>query len=416
MTRGSANNHTLSNGLRLTHRFDGDSTQVAVAVLYAAGARDEKPDKTGLAHLLEHLMFTGSARAPRFDEEMEAAGGLNNAWTSDDFTCYHEVVPAMNVETALWLESDRMTALNFDPQAFEVQRKVVVEEFYQQCINNPYGTLLHAVRSLAYERHPYSCPVIGRTPQEVEALTLDDARDFYNSFYSPTNAVLAIAGNITFGKAKELAEKWFGNIPGRDVPRRDYRKEEPLATNKTEVLPDNVSSILISLNFPMDGYGTEGYYAADLLTDILSSGRSSVFYRKLVDGTQLFDSVDASIHGTEDPGLLSVSAMLRENVDAEEALRKVDEVLFEFASKPVDRSRLERTLTRMESTKVFDNLGLQQRVQDMAVARYHNEPDGVNMEPYRRLTPQRIQEEARRLFVDSKRVAVTIIPNNKKDT
>lgn len=403
---------TLPNGLRLIHHFDGDSTQVAVALLYGVGARDEHPEKTGLAHLLEHLMFTGSVNAPNFDKALQAAGGQNNAWTSNDFTCFHDVVPAMNVETALWLESDRMTGLNLDKEPFEVQRKVVVEEFYQQCINRPYGRTGHLVRSLAFERHPYRWPVIGMTPMQVGELKVDDARDFYTKYYAPNNAVLAISGNITFEKARELTLKWFGDIASSPMAPRSYKLEEPLRADKEGEMTDNVSNTMISLNFPMERYGTEWYYTADLITDILSSGRSSVLYRNLVEGTNLFDAVDASIYGSEDPGLLTVTGVLRSGADEHEAKERLEHELKEFASGQVETEKLERTLTRMESGKVFDNLGQLARVQEMAVACYHGEPAGVNMEPYRDLTPQKIAAEARRLFIDGRHVTAVVRPNN----
>ena len=308
------NRFTLSNGLRVIHNYDPTTAMVAVNVLYNVGSRDEDPSMTGLAHLFEHLMFGGSANIPDFDAEIERAGGMNNAWTSNDFTNFYDVAPARNFETLLWLESDRMLRLAFSEKSLEVQRNVVIEEFKQTHLNRPYGDLFHKLRSLVYRTHPYSIPTIGKEPAHIEKVTRDDVRDFFYSHYAPNNAVLAISGNVTPDQVRRGVERWFDSIPRRDIKPRTYQPEPlPDAPRELEVR-GHVPQTCVVVAYPMPGYGQPGYIECDLITDILASGRSSRFYRRLLLGGDLFTSADASIIGSEEPGMLMLKGHLEDPI------------------------------------------------------------------------------------------------------
>ena len=351
---------TLDNGLRVVHNLDDSTAMVAVNILYNVGSRDESPEMTGLAHLFEHLMFAGSANIPDFDAEMERAGGINNAWTSNDFTNFYDVAPAQNVETLLWLESDRMLGLAFSDKELEVQRRVVIEEFKQTCLNRPYGDLSHKLRSLIYREHPYRYPTIGKEVAHIEKVTEQDVRDFFYRHYAPNNAVLAISGNISLERTKELVQKWFGDIPRRDIPARKYLPEPPVTSPRRLEVTGNVPQAMVVIAFPMPGYGEDGYVECDLITDLLASGKSSRFYRNLVMGTapiasdlaqpasleaqesvssesiagqnstspagkplracDIFADADASIMGSEEPGFLMLKARLTDSSDSTIAL------------------------------------------------------------------------------------------------
>lgn len=403
---------TLGNGLRVVHCEDKATSMVALSVLYDTGARDENPGHTGLAHLMEHLMFAGSVNAPDFDKALQKAGGINNAWTSNDFTCFYEVVPAHNAETLFWLESDRMMGLSFSETSLEIQKKVVVQEFYQQCINRPYGKLNHAVRALAYKRHPYRWPVIGIEPSHIEKTALPDIKSYYENHYSPSNAIIAVVGGISFGKTSNYMEKWFSSIPVRDIKPREL-PEEPLPEEpRQKTVIDAVPNALVSINFPMDKYGTEAYYIADLISDILSSGRSSVFYRELVSGTRLFDSVDASITGSEDPGLFNITALLRAGADVYEAKKHIDNILTRIKQERVAEKDRLRALNRMESARIFENIGPLQKSQNLALACYHDiMPDCLDS-IYRSITPGEIREESCDLFDPDRETTIFYLPKD----
>lgn len=403
----TVNTLTLPNGLRVAHIHDKATSMVALSVLYNTGARDESPRLTGIAHLMEHLMFAGSPNVPDFDEALQRAGGVNNAWTSNDFTCFYEVAPAHNAETLFWIESDRMLDLTFSQQKLEVQRKVVVEEFYQQCLNQPYGDLSHNVRELAYNVHPYRWPVIGLKPEHIMSATLDDIKDYYYSHYSPSNAVMAVVGDISWDTVRSYALKWFGTIPARPVKPRELPEEPTPEEARQRVLTGPVPSTLISMNFLMDSYGTRRYYTADLISDIMSSGRSAILHRDLVKGTDLFDMVDASITGSEHRGLFNITALLRRGVDSNEAIDVIWKELDKFKADEISPLDLQRALNRMESNRVFENLGTKARALNLALAHFHAEHPETSMENYRNITPADIRQEAQELLDPRRAITVT---------
>ncbi len=411
------NRFTLSNGLRVIHNYDPTTAMVAVNVLYNVGSRDEDPSMTGLAHLFEHLMFGGSVNIPDFDAEIERAGGMNNAWTSNDFTNFYDVAPARNFETLLWLESDRMLGLAFSEKSLEVQRNVVIEEFKQTHLNRPYGDLFHKLRSLVYRTHPYSIPTIGKEPAHIEKVTRDDVREFFYSHYAPNNAVLAISGNITPDQVRRGVERWFDSIPRRDIKPRTYQPEPlPEAPRELEVR-GHVPQTCVVVAYPMPGYGQPGYIECDLITDILASGRSSRFYRRLLLGGDLFTSADASIIGSEEPGMLMLKGHLEDPSEAT-AHKAVERLMSEASELCYQASRLdrlsynltearpggvtpyevERAINRFASDFTFSSLSYLQRAQALAMAEMHGEDINEIVPAYRRVTTAMIATTARRVI------------------
>ncbi len=368
----------LSNGLRVVHNYDPSTAMVAVDVLYDTGARDECRELTGIAHLFEHLMFGGSVNVPDYDLELSDAGGSNNAWTSNDFTNFYDIVPAANVETIFHLESDRMLALSFKPEPLEVQRNVVVEEFKQQCLNSPYGDLMHGLRAAVYApEHPYSWPVIGIEPGHILKVVDEDVRRWFYAHYAPNNAVLAISGNLDYERGRELVEKWFGDIPSRTIKPRELPDPGFPAEDKFVEMRGTVPNPMVVIAIPMDPYGTHLYRVADCITDILSAGRSSRIYQKLVaGGDERIIEADASIIGTEGPGFLMMTSRLVDN--SEETLQYAQDALLgclaELAA-PGNLSdyELERTLNRFESTFALQNLDALSKAQNLALAEMHGE-------------------------------------------
>ena len=401
---------TLDNGLRVIHHHDPHTPMVALDLLYDVGARDEAPELTGMAHLFEHLMFGGSQNIPEFDTAIENAGGWNNAWTSNDFTNFYDVVPAVNAETAFWLESDRMLALAFSPKALEVQRKVVSEEFKQVCLNKPYGDMAHHLRRTLYTTHPYAWPTIGKELGHIEKVTDDDVRHWFYAHYAPNNAVLAVAGNLSADDTRRLAEKWFGPIPRRDIARRSYLPEPIKEAPVTIEVEGRVPQTLVTVAFPMAAYGEEGYVEADLITDLLASGRSARFHRNLVMRHQLFTRADASIAGSEEPGFLMLNAAISANdTSSIEQARKlmVDEALRLAAAGDVTAHELERAVNRFESNATFNAMSYLMKAQQLAMAEMHGEDINDTVPRYRAVTTDSVRTTAARVLDPSR--AVTLI-------
>lgn len=350
------NRFTLSNGLRVIHSYDSATAMVALNLLYDVGARDEEPHLTGMAHLFEHLMFGGSEHILHFDKELERAGGTNNAWTNPDYTNFYDILPAHNAETAFWLESDRMNGLAFSDKSLEVQRSVVSEEFKQVCLNQPYGDLMHHLLALAYERHPYRIPVIGKELEHIQRVTQDDVRRFFYAHYAPNNAVLAVTGHIELEKVRELAEKWFGPIPRRDIAPRRHAQEPRQTAPRRLVVTGQVPQTVITKAWHKPGIDSPLYEVADTMTDLLASGYSSRFYRRLMLGTELFTRCDASITGSVEPGLILANGYLRDGVDEEEAEEALEATVGSLATDPPSAHELERVLNNFESTRTFADM------------------------------------------------------------
>ena len=357
---------TLENGLRVVVHQDPSTPLAVVNVLYDVGARDEHPDRTGFAHLFEHLMFGGSVNIPNYDAPLQRVGGENNAFTSNDITNYYLTLPSVNVETGFWLESDRMLSLAFTPKSLEVQRQVVIEEFRQRYLNQPYGDVWLLLRPLVYDLHPYRWPTIGKKVEHIEEATLDDVKAFFYKHYTPANAVLSVAGNVDLEQVKALAEKWFGTIPAR-VPYERALPIEPKqrGERRMEVERDvPVDALYIAWHMPERN--SDEYYVADLLTDILSRGGSSRLLNRLVKENQLFSEISAYVTGDRDPGLLVVSGKMREGVTLEVGEKGVLEEIERLQSDLIPAHELEKVKTKAESTRLFGEMGILNRAMSLA--------------------------------------------------
>ena len=397
----TVNRHTLPNGLRIVHHEDKDTQMVALNVLYNVGARDEHPEHTGFAHLFEHLMFGGSIHIPDYDTHVQNAGGENNAWTNNDITNYYITLPRQNVETGFWLESDRMLSLDFNEKSLEVQRHVVVEEFKQRNLNQPYGDVGHLVRSLVYKEHPYQWPTIGKEPTHIENATLAEVKDFFFRFYAPDNAILAVTGNITFEDTVALAEKWFGPIPRRDVKPRQL-PEEPLQTEERRLTVErNVPVDALHLIFHKCDRLHPDYYVYDMLSDLLSAGRSSRLIQHLVIDKQIFGSVDAYISGSIDAGMFYVVGKTAPGITLEEAEAAVWQELEALKTEDIAEEELEKVKNRYESEQIFSNINYLNLATNLAFFELIGRAEDINheVEKYRAVTAERIKEVARRTFV-----------------
>jgi zinc protease len=403
---------TLPNGLRVLVHEDHSTPLVAVNVSYFVGSRDERPDKTGFAHLFEHLMFAGSKNAPDFDDPLQHAGGENNAYTTNDYTTFYEIVPAENIETALWLESDRMLALSINKKSLDVQRKVVVEEFKETCLNEPYGDSWHHLSELMYQQHPYRWPVIGLVPEHVENATLDDVRAFYKTWYTPANAVLSIAGKINADEAHALAEKWFGSISAAQVPVRQLVEEPPQPAPAYKTVAANVPVPAIFLAFRTPARLAADFYAVDLLSDVLAMGPSSRLYRRLLKERQLFSQIDAYITANLDPGLLVVEGRPAEGVSVETALAAIWAELEALQNEAIEERELKKIQHRFESTLVFSEISVLNKAQNLAYYELFDRAELMNEETdtYLAVTPADLQQAAQSLFRADNSATLVYLP------
>lgn len=391
---------TLGNGLRVVHHYVESTTHVVLNTLYNVGARDESPELTGMAHLFEHLMFGGSVNVADFDAEVERAGGTDNAWTSNDFTNFYTVVPAVNVETAFWVESDRMLSLAFTPESLEVQRKVVMEEFKQTCLNRPYGDMGHRLRRLIYKVHPYRYPTIGKELEHIARVKMDSVKDFFFSHYAPDNAVLVVAGPISREETLRLANKWYGNIPRRRIAVRANAPEPAVTSPRREMVRADVPQTRIVIGILMDPADHPDYPAVDLITDILASGQSARFTRRLVMGTDLFTQADAAVSGSEEQGFMMVTGALRD--DSEEAARRAEELLWheleELTREEVSGQELQRALNRFDSNRIFSQINYLSRATQLAKSVMTGRDINAVTDRYRAVTPAQIRSVAARLL------------------
>jgi zinc protease len=371
---------TLDNGLRVIVHED-HSVQIAVMnILYDVGSRDEQPDKTGFAHLFEHLMFGGSKNIPSYDEPLQMVGGENNAFTNTDITNYYLTVPASNLETGFWLESDRMLSLSFDPKVLEVQRKVVIEEFKQRYLNQPYGDVWLKLRPLAYKTHPYQWATIGKEISHIENATMDDVKDFFFKHYLPNNAVLVVAGNVTVDQVKQLSEKWFAPIPAGKKIERKLAMEPSQKGKRILNTEAKVPANALYKTYHMPGRFHADYYASDLLSDILSRGHSSRLYQTLVKEKEIFTSISSFVMGTIDPGMLVVNGRLKEGIDLLEAEKHVDEVLNSVVSAEVGEDELQKVKNQSEASIEFGEVELMNRAMNLAFASLSGDSNLVNEE------------------------------------
>lgn len=396
------NKKIFDNGLRLVHNEDTSTQMVALNIVYDVGARDEHPEHTGFAHLFEHLMFGGSAHIPDYDAPLQLAGGENNAWTNNDITNYYLTVPKSNVETGFWLESDRMLELAFSEQSLEVQRAVVMEEFKQRCLNQPYGDVGHLLRPLAYQTHPYRWPTIGKDLSHIANATLDEVKEFFFRFYAPNNAVLAVTGNISWEETVRLTEKWFAPIPRRNVPVRQLPQEVVQTAERRQTVERNVPLNALFMAYHMCSREDADYYAFDILSDILSNGRSSRLTRRLVLEQKLFSSLDAYISGTRDAGLLHISGKPSAGVSLEQAEAAVRKELEELKQGLVGEQELEKVKNKFESTQIFGNINYLNVATNLAWFELTGQAEDIDREVdnYRVVTAEQLHRVAQQTFRD----------------
>lgn len=405
---------TLKNGLEVIIQPDSKVSTVCVNILYKVGSRNENPEKTGFAHLFEHLMFGGSKHIKNFDEELQAVGGENNAFTSTDITNYYITIPSTNLETALWLESDRMLSLSFDPQVLEVQRKVVIEEFKQRYLNQPYGDLWLKLRPEAYRVHPYRWATIGKEISHIEEATMEDVKKFFSSYYHPGNAILVLAGDITPENGRILAEKWFGPIPSQETPADKIPKEPKQQEQRFVEISAEVPQNMITKVFHMPGRSDyEKYVRADLVSDLLGRGKSSRLYDQLVKKMPLFSSLNAYVMGSMDPGLLVVSGKLSNGTfeKAEEAIqREIDS----FLDTGIEAAELDKVKNMALSSIVFSEVEILNRAMSLAFAKYLGNVNLVNEEIdlIESITAAELLESARNILRPSNE---TTLRYRKKD-
>lgn len=409
---------TLDNGLRVVHHYDARTAMVAVDVMYDVGARDEQPDLTGMAHLFEHLMFGGSANEPDFNGAIERAGGLNNAWTSSDFTNFYDVMPAQNIEAALRVESDRMLALSFNPHVLEVQRSVVVEEFKETVLNRPYGRLMHELRDMIYApEHPYSWPVIGKEPDHILRVTDDDVRHWFYSHYAPNNAVLAVAGNVEPARLREMVEKWFADIPRRNIATRNMPSHVwRCRTEHVRRVAERVPSPLVVIGFPMAGYNQPGYTEADILTDILAAGRAARLRQNLMSRyPELLTDAESSILGSEHEGILLMDCRVTDNA-ADAPMRARDLLLAEAMAMATPgnilQHELDRAVNRYEARQAAESLSAAAIARKLAAAEIHGEDPDAELIRRRAVTLESLTRAAQRLFIESECATLIVEPRN----
>lgn len=365
----------LDNGLQVLVHEDHSSKMAVLNILYKVGSRNEIPGKTGLAHYFEHLMFGSSKNVPVFDSALERVGGSCNAFTNTDITNYYISLPAVNIETAFWLESDRMLQLNLSAKTIETQRKVVIEEFKQRYLNQPYGDVFHHIRKLAFDTHPYQWPTIGREIEDIVNYNREDVEEFYFTHYRPDNALMVVAGDVTLDQIKQLAEKWFGDIPSGKIPKKPIPQEMPQRAKKTLTVEADVPTDALYKVFHMPGKLQEGYLQADLITDILGFGRSSILEQQLVKKGNIFASVGAYIFGTVDPGLIVFSGKMEKGQRTELAEKALNEVLEEFIHSTISENTLTKVKNQAEAMKTYESVQLLNRAMSLAYYAHLGNPD-----------------------------------------
>ena len=394
------NKFVLENGLRVLVHEDSSTPMAVVNVLYDVGAKDENPDKTGFAHLFEHLMFGGSINIPDYDDPLQRAGGENNAYTTNDLTNYYCSMPAENIETAFWLESDRMLSLAFSKKSLEVQRKVVCEEFKEHYINKPYGDVWFKMRELAYATHPYKWMTIGKELSHIETATIDDVKQFFFKHYRPVNAILVVAGNIKTEQVKELAEKWFGPIPMGEKYERNLPQEPKQTAAKHLTVHANVPLDSLVKTWHIEARLEKGYYVADLITEILSGGGSSRLFQALVKEKQLFSNLDCYHFGSIESGLLAIEGKLVKGVKMEDAAKAVDEEIEKIQSFKVSDLELQKVKNKTESVIAFEDMGVMSRANSLAMYELLGDANLMNteLEKYNTITTEDVQQYCKEVF------------------
>ena len=370
----------LANGLRVIIHEDHSIPLAVLNILYNVGSKDEDPGKTGFAHLFEHLMFGGSVNIPSFDEPLQKVGGENNAFTSSDITNYYIQLPAINIETAFWLESDRMLGLSMDPKVIEVQKKVVIEEFKQRYLNQPYGDIWLKLWPLAYRVHPYRWPTIGMDIGHIEHASLEDVSSFFKKFYNPANAILSVAGDVAASDIRTLAEKWFGPIPSPGPYLRNLPSEPTQGESRKLDMNAHVPLDALHKVYHMPGRKDESYHAADFLSEMLGKGKSSRLYLKLVKEKKIFNTIDCYITGTDDPGLMVISGKINGDHSLEEADREVNGIIEEIREQGPTDQEVTKMRNQAESGFALAEVELLNKAMNLAYFANIGDPEWYNLE------------------------------------
>jgi predicted Zn-dependent peptidase len=395
----------LDNGLKVIVHQDTTTPMAVVNILYNVGAKDENPAKTGFAHLFEHLMFGGSVNIADYDEPLQRAGGENNAYTTNDLTNYYCQLPAENIETAFWLESDRMLSLAFSEKSLEVQRKVVCEEFKEHYINKPYGDAWHKMRTLAYTTHPYRWMTIGASLEHVEQVKMQEVKDFFFQFYRPNNAILVVTGNVKTHEVKLLAEKWFGPIEAGKPYERKLPVEPPQLKNRSLDVRADVPMDMLMMTWHMGGRFDEKYHATDLLTEILGGGASSRLYEQLIKVKQLFSSISCYHFGTMEPGLFVISGKLVKGISMSVAEKAVLEEVEKMKTELLSDKEVQKVINKTESMICFEDMSIMNRAQSLAFYELIGDAALMNDElaKYQEVTPILLQTTANEIFREGNR-------------
>ena len=390
----------LANGLTLIVHQDKTTPMVAMDVCYNVGSRDEHPDRTGFAHLFEHLMFGGSKNIPVYDEPLQKAGGDNNAFTSNDLTNYYLTLPKNNIETGFWLESDRMMELAFSKQSLDVQRNVVIEEFKQRYLNQPYGDVWTLLRQMTYKVHPYQWPTIGREISHIEKATMQQVKEFFFTHYAPDNAVLVVAGDVDPDQVLILAEKWFGPVPNRSVMPRNIQQEPVQTEIREQSVVRDVPNDTIYMAYHMTDHLDPKYYATDLLSDILSNGNSSRLYQTLVQKKKLFTELDAYLSGDYEPGLFVVSGKPSDGISLKTARMEIERELDQIKQEKVTEYELEKVKNKVEANIEYSEMNYLTKAMNLATNEILQDAGLINSQSdfYRSVTSTQIQEVANQIF------------------
>ncbi|MGN6393927.1 MAG: M16 family metallopeptidase [Mucilaginibacter sp.] len=394
------NRFTLDNGLRVIVHEDHTTPMAVLNILYDVGARDENPEQTGFAHLFEHLMFGGSVNIPTYDEPLQRVGGENNAFTSNDITNYYITLPSANIETAFWLESDRMLSLAFSEKSLEVQRNVVIEEFKQRYLNQPYGDVWLKLRPMVYKNHPYRWATIGKEIKHIEDAQIEDVKAFFKKHYNPQNAIMVAGGDITFEQVKLLAEKWFAPIPAGEKYYRSLPQEPEQHDERRQTVTAKVPLNDIYIAFQMGSRLDESFYPAELLSDILSRGNSSRLYRTLVKEKQLFSEVHAYMTGSLDKGMFVCEGKPLEGISVETAEAAIWEELEKIKAVEIPADELTKVQNKTESTMIFSEMSLLDKAMNLAQFELLGDADLLNheTEKYLKVTAAQIKDLANNLF------------------
>jgi zinc protease len=404
----------LDNGLTVIVSNDKHSPIAAFNLLYKVGSRDEDPNKTGFAHLFEHLMFSGSKNIPKFDTPVQQAGGQSNAFTSKDVTNFYITLPYQNIETAFWLESDRMNELAFSKKGLEVQRNVVIEEFNQSYLNRPYGDVWQLMSPLAYKVHPYQWNTIGKEPSHIEKASMDDVKSFFYNYYRPNNAILSIVGNVDEEEMFRMADRWFGPIPPGTIPVRDLPKEPKQDEARVLEVEREVESDAIYKAYHCSARMASDFYSNDLLSDLFSNGRSSIFFQNLIKKNPAFHELDAYNTGTIDEGLFVISGKPVDHIKLPEANRLIENEINIFLTADINDYDLEKVKNKNISILLYSEMNTLNKAKDLAYAEFLDDAELVNQEvdKYLSATKEDIMNVAREVLQTEN--CSTLYYNSKK--